>query len=629
MSDTMKNLFPALVSFITGESPGAVKLNNWAIQEKDAFTELSKAIGNIWNGDNTIQASGEDVHPLTFTNLTRAIGNMEMLNPRFIYGDTRTRYANVLPQGETEVDLDFWPQLPSNYTAEDILSITYATGSGGEEVDASITLDIGSVKLDPSLLVTDGDWTVYGRTLYTYTPTAGGYFIFDGIWKMQDAAISFSVIPCMAQVVATDGMYVQLETIGGESHYILTTPTCTKDYYGNDPHPTIKDTQIPIPKIARYPSETLIPDGLLSLWDLGSPPDPTTATKIDGVMFYGRNDDYSVVAKNCTLEGNNQRYVLVCAAEGLAYAVAYVRDVLIGIMDGTSTYAAPAHAALKRLRFNGTDIYGNPLGWVVPGHSRVARNDHTQYLHRNGFDSQDYSALYNAYLGTLLLASINQSNNYLNTDFDSNKIQFGSGAGPTIYFSQADGCILLDDVPVKTDIYKSKVTTDDTAAGFLSDKLVEGENITITTNTDGQGVQTLSIAATVEGQGPAAEAFPIGSIYLSILDTDPATTLGYGTWEAFAKGQMLIGKADSGTFQNVLDTGGSVTKDLHHTHSTPAHSHSITAQTTLGLGGDATPWVTGITDDFPSGSGTSGSSGSATQDIMPPYVVVYMWRRTA
>lgn len=34
---------------------------------------------------------------------------------------------------------------------------------------------------------------------------------------------------------------------------------------------------------------------------------------------------------------------------------------------------------------------------------------------------------------------------------------------------------------------------------------------------------------------------PIGGLYFSVTDDDPATTLGYGTWEAYAQGRALVG----------------------------------------------------------------------------------------
>lgn len=54
------------------------------------------------------------------------------------------------------------------------------------------------------------------------------------------------------------------------------------------------------------------------------------------------------------------------------------------------------------------------------------------------------------------------------------------------------------------------------------------------------------------------EAFPIGSIYISVSSTNPATTLGYGTWTAFATGRVLVGlDLSDPDFDTVEKTGGS------------------------------------------------------------------------
>ncbi len=56
----------------------------------------------------------------------------------------------------------------------------------------------------------------------------------------------------------------------------------------------------------------------------------------------------------------------------------------------------------------------------------------------------------------------------------------------------------------------------------------------------------------------AVQAFPVGSIYTSVTSTNPATTLGYGTWTAFGTGRFLVGVDTSDTdFDTVMETGGS------------------------------------------------------------------------
>jgi len=50
-----------------------------------------------------------------------------------------------------------------------------------------------------------------------------------------------------------------------------------------------------------------------------------------------------------------------------------------------------------------------------------------------------------------------------------------------------------------------------------------------------------------------SEAFPVGSIFITVVDTDPATLLGYGVWEPFGTGRVLVGLDEA---QANLDTVG-------------------------------------------------------------------------
>lgn len=73
----------------------------------------------------------------------------------------------------------------------------------------------------------------------------------------------------------------------------------------------------------------------------------------------------------------------------------------------------------------------------------------------------------------------------------------------------------------------------------------------------------------VSANGGGINAYPIGSIYMSINDVDPATIFG-GTWEKIADGTFLMA---SGNTHAVGTTGG----EAEHTLSVdemPSHNHS-------------------------------------------------------
>lgn len=122
--------------------------------------------------------------------------------------------------------------------------------------------------------------------------------------------------------------------------------------------------------------------------------------------------------------------------------------------------------------------------------------------------------------------------------------------------------------------------------------------------------------------------YPIGSIYTNAaVNTNPATLLGFGTWVAFGEGRVLLGNGDG---YAAGETGGAKTVNLSHTHEfTSAWPSTATPRSPEQLVVGRTG-LTQISDAWtPSGNKTTLSSGSTTQNIINPYIVVYMWRRTA
>ena len=121
--------------------------------------------------------------------------------------------------------------------------------------------------------------------------------------------------------------------------------------------------------------------------------------------------------------------------------------------------------------------------------------------------------------------------------------------------------------------------------------------------------------------------YPIGSIYTNATNaTNPSSLIGFGTWVAFSNGKVIVG-IDSGDvdFDTVGETGGAKTHTLT-TLEIPSHSHNYTRKgpTTGGTlaGGDANS-VGQFTDS------TSLTGGGQAHNNLQPYIVVYMWKRTA
>ena len=147
------------------------------------------------------------------------------------------------------------------------------------------------------------------------------------------------------------------------------------------------------------------------------------------------------------------------------------------------------------------------------------------------------------------------------------------------------------------------------------------------------------------------DVYPIGSVYTSVVSTSPATLFGFGTWARIAQGRMLVGQ-DSGdaSFDTAEETGGAKTVALA-TGELPAHTHGAGSYAAadhahaLGIFLNLSPDALGSNTMAPAGeqsgsgtgnsgaltvSGTSGSTGSGTaHQNLPPYLVVYIWKRTA
>ena len=154
--------------------------------------------------------------------------------------------------------------------------------------------------------------------------------------------------------------------------------------------------------------------------------------------------------------------------------------------------------------------------------------------------------------------------------------------------------------------------------------------------------------------------YPIGSVYISVNNVSPQTFLG-GTWEQI-KDRFLLSAGDTYTAGNI---GGEATHTLTQAE-TPAHTHTRGNMNITG----AISWVasgygasnsrttgcfsgsgfynneSGYQKSSAAGQGTlinnvtftaantwtgatSSVGGNAAHNNMPPYLAVYVWKRTA
>ena len=192
--------------------------------------------------------------------------------------------------------------------------------------------------------------------------------------------------------------------------------------------------------------------------------------------------------------------------------------------------------------------------------------------------------------------------------------------------------------------------------------------------TQAAGTNNTQIATTAFVQAAFQALHPVGSIYTSTSATNPGTAFGFGTWVAFGAGRVMIGNgggytagATGGSADATLVshnhggvTGGQNQNHVHVVAGTTGgqsvnHSHDMTKY----VGVNASGGTAYVGDD--SGAGPAGTiatsvnsvdhthtfsttsnnnnvdhthsiatdGSSATNANLQPYVVVYMWNRTA
>ena len=129
-----------------------------------------------------------------------------------------------------------------------------------------------------------------------------------------------------------------------------------------------------------------------------------------------------------------------------------------------------------------------------------------------------------------------------------------------------------------------------------------------------------------------SNAFPIGSVFIAVVATNPATLLGYGTWSAFGAGRVLVGlDAGDTDFDTAEETGGAKTHTLTAAEM-PAHVHRERrhATTTGTLSGPTTAPDTSSSNPQDWGTVDTGSAGGGgAHNNVQPYFVCYFWKRVS
>jgi hypothetical protein len=119
--------------------------------------------------------------------------------------------------------------------------------------------------------------------------------------------------------------------------------------------------------------------------------------------------------------------------------------------------------------------------------------------------------------------------------------------------------------------------------------------------------------------------YPIGSIYMSVNSTSPAELFG-GAWERIEDTFLLA----AGTNHAAGQTGGEETHTLT-VNEMPSHTHSAwfynaSGNKSFGYNYGNKGYAS---QEQTSSSGIENNGGGQPHNNMPPFLAVYVWKRTA
>ena len=181
----------------------------------------------------------------------------------------------------------------------------------------------------------------------------------------------------------------------------------------------------------------------------------------------------------------------------------------------------------------------------------------------------------------------------------------------------------------------STLTTVDINGGAIDGTAIganSASTVAATTVTASSHINTTGGQYQLNGTNIFEKIYPVGSIYINAaVSTNPGTLLGFGTWAAFGAGKVPVGIDSSDTdFDTAEETGGAKTHTLT-TSELPAHNHGgIYPSGSQGSFTEAFD-VDNPGSGFDKGSEkfTTNTGGGAAHNNLQPYIVVYMWKRTA
>lgn len=192
--------------------------------------------------------------------------------------------------------------------------------------------------------------------------------------------------------------------------------------------------------------------------------------------------------------------------------------------------------------------------------------------------------------------------------------------------------------------FRTNLASTSTATFNGTANVTPGVTGTLPVGNGGTGATTLTSGNYLKGNGtsaltsstPASVAaeigallWPVGAIYYATVSTNPATLLGFGTWTAYGAGRVIVGKAAAGTFATAGATGGAETHTLTIAEM-PSHNHpALYGSSAGGNYARATPNTSTDANSPTTNDTVKNTGGGGAHNNLQPYIVAYIWERTA